>query len=91
MTDHTTRSAGDAPFEGAPTWLRILQAAIVGIVAGLALHVLLSMVVQGKEILPRLTAPTQCKKSSPARDAAAPAQKAPAVSSLRWTSGPAGS
>jgi hypothetical protein len=85
MTDEYGRT--DAPLEGAPTWVRVLQAAIVGIIAGLALHVLLSMVVlQGREILPRLTAPAQCKKSAPAHDAGSGAQKAPAVSSLRWTS-----
>lgn len=91
MTDESQLTT-DAPLDGAPMWVRILQAAIVGVVAGLALHVLLSMLVlQGKEILPRLTAPAQCKKSNPARDAERPAGKTPAVSSLRWTSVPGGS
>ena len=68
-----TRRAADAPFDGAPTWVRILQAAIVGMIAGLALHVLFSMVVlQGRENLPRATAPAQCKKNNPARGAEAP-------------------
>src|SRR5688572_32678699 len=45
------------------------QAAVVGVAAGLALHLLLSMVaLQGKELGPRPAAPTACKKNNPAKD-----------------------
>jgi hypothetical protein len=57
----------DAPIEGAPTWVRVVQAMLIGLVAGLALHVLLSMVVlQGSE---RVTAPKECRKNTPAKSA----------------------
>ena len=66
----------DAPIDGAPVWVRALQAAGVGIAAGLALHLLLSLtVLQGQEVTPR-HAPAECKlkKSAPARETQAPAQ-----------------
>jgi hypothetical protein len=78
MTHHADTPANDSPLDGAPTWLRVLQAALIGLVAGLALHLLFSMVVlQGKAL--RHEPPSQCKKSSPARDAAAPAKPGSAV------------
>jgi hypothetical protein len=72
MNDHHDRY--DSPIDGAPTWVRVIQAIIIGLVAGLALHALLSLVVlQGRE----MTAPRECRKNTPARTA--PQQlKAPA-------------
>lgn len=54
-----------APIDGAPTWVRILQAVVIGIVAGLALQALMSMVVLQKS--ERVVAPTECRKSNPAK------------------------
>ncbi len=66
------------PIAGAPTWLRVLQAAIIGLVAGLALHVLFSMVVlNGQTEGPKPPAPTQCKKTIPAREVANPPSASP--------------
>jgi hypothetical protein len=56
----------DSPLDGGPTWMRVVQAVLIGLVAGLALHVLLSMVVlQGRET----TAPRECRKNTPAKSA----------------------
>ena len=58
----------EMPIDGAPTWVRVVQAVLIGLVAGLALHALLSLVVlQGRELQPAITAPTECRKSNPAR------------------------
>jgi len=52
----------DSPIEGAPTWVRVVQAVLIGLVAGLALHALLSMVVlQGSE---RVAVPKECRKGN---------------------------
>jgi hypothetical protein len=56
----------DSSIDGAPTWVRVVQAVLIGLVAGLALHVLLSMVVlQGRET----TAPRECRKNTPVKSA----------------------
>jgi hypothetical protein len=56
----------DSPIDGGPTWVRVVQAVLIGLVAGLALHVLLSMVVlQGREA----TVPKECRKNVPAKGA----------------------
>jgi hypothetical protein len=61
-------------------WLRALQAALIGIAAGLALHAIFSVVVlQGESGGQGRAAPSQCKKSSPARDAVAPGVAVPGV------------
>ena len=66
------------PIAGAPTWLRLLQAAIIGLVAGLALHVLFSMVVlSGETPGPKRPGSSQCKKAVPAREVANPPSPAP--------------
>ena len=66
----------DSPIDGAPVWVRALQAGAVGVAAGLALHLLLSLVVlQGQEAQPRPPAPAECKKSNPAAKPAAPARR----------------
>ena len=71
------------PIVGAPTWVRVLQAALIGIVAGLALHAILSVVVlQGDGGGRSRSAPSQCKKGAPSRDAGAPASSAPRVSGV---------
>jgi hypothetical protein len=82
MTEDPQRK-DDSPIDGAPVWVRALEAAIVGIAAGLALHLLLSLVVlQGKELWPRPAAPATCKKSAPARETGAPANRtAPSANS----------
>ena len=75
-----------APIEGAPTWIRVVEAALIGVVAGLALNALLSMVVvHGESTRKPAAAPTECRRSQPARDAAAPSSSAPQVSGLTWT------
>jgi hypothetical protein len=52
--------------EEAPTWVRIVQAAIVGVIAGLALHALLSVVVlHGKDLWPSRNGAAECKKNAP--------------------------
>ena len=83
MTDET-HDRHESPIDGAPVWVRALQAAVVGVAAGLALHMLLSMAaVQGKELWSRPTAPTACKKSTPAKDAGTPSgRQTPAVGSV---------
>ena len=48
--DHQTDDHYDSWLDGAPTWVRVVQAVLIGLVAGLALHALLSLVVlQGSE------------------------------------------
>jgi hypothetical protein len=67
MNDDELRN-GEVPLDGAPTWVRIVQAVLIGLVAGLALHILLSMVVlQGRELWPGEREPRQCRKTAPAR------------------------
>ena len=73
MTDDVRRSPGEAPIEGAPTWVRALQAALIGIIAGLALHALLSLVVlHGETPEGKHPGPAQCKKAAPARESSSP-------------------
>src|SRR5688572_16933710 len=83
MTDET-HDRHQSPIDGAPVWVRALQAAVVGVAAGLVLHLLLSMVVlQGKELWSRPAAPAACKKSNPARDAGQPSgRQAPSVGTV---------
>ena len=48
--EHQTDDHNDSWLDGAPTWVRVVQAVLIGLVAGLALHALLSLVVlQGSE------------------------------------------
>jgi hypothetical protein len=57
----------ETPLDGAPTWVRIVQAAIVGVIAGLALHALLSVVVlHGEDLWPSRSHPKECRKATPA-------------------------
>jgi hypothetical protein len=68
---------------GAPIWLRALQAAVIGILAGFVLNAILSMVVlQGRGIGSADTPASECRRARPARDAATPAT-GPAVGSVR--------
>ena len=57
----------EVPLDGAPTWVRIVQAVLIGLVAGLALHLLMSVVVLGSNGRPGSTEPRQCRKTAPAR------------------------
>jgi len=77
----------ESPIDGAPVWVRALQAGAVGVAAGLALHLLLSFVVlQGQEVRPPPPAPAACKKSNPARETGAPTQRGtPSVSVIPAT------
>ena len=83
MTDET-HDRHESPIDGAPVWVRALEAAVVGVAAGLALHMLISMVtVQGKELWSRPAAPTACKKNNPAKDAGTPSgRQTPSVGSV---------
>ncbi len=86
MTDDPQLPPDEAAIDGAPTWLRILQAAGIGLVAGLALNALLSMVtLQGEGLAPTPTAPKECKKQAPAKDAVAPILDTPTLSGVTWT------
>ena len=63
--DHQTDERYDSWLDGAPTWVRVVQAVLIGLVAGLALHALLSLVVlQGSE---GATVPRECRKNLPAK------------------------
>jgi hypothetical protein len=83
MTDDT-HDSHESPIDGAPVWVRALQAAVVGIAAGLAIHMLLSLVVlQGKELWSRPTAPAACKKNNPAKDSGTPSgRQTPSVGAV---------
>ncbi|MGH9373440.1 MAG: hypothetical protein ACRD15_18110 [Vicinamibacterales bacterium] len=73
------------PLDGAPTWVRILQAAVIGVVAGFALNAVVSMVtVQGEGLEPEQAAPKTCKKPAPAKEADVPAINAPTLSGVTW-------
>jgi hypothetical protein len=66
-----------------PTWLRVFQAAVIGVAAGLALNALVSVVtVQGQGVEPKPTAPNACKKQAPPKDAVAPTPGGPTLSSV---------
>ena len=66
MEDDLQRKV-ETPLEGAPTWVRIVEAAIVGVIAGLALHALLSVVVlHGEDLWPSRNDGAACKKNAPA-------------------------
>jgi hypothetical protein len=86
MTDQS-QPQQDSPLDGAPVWLRAVQAGAVGVAAGFALHLLLSLVVlQGQETRPRPHAPAECKKSSPARETGGAGQRGtPSVSAVPAT------
>ena len=65
MEHHQTDDHYDSWLDGAPTWVRVVQAVLIGLVAGLALHALLSLVVlQGSE---GATVPKECRKGLPAK------------------------
>ena len=69
-----------------PTWLTALQAALIGVVAGLAVHAILSIVVlQAGDGAPAHSGPKECRKASPSRDSVTPRVEGPAVSHLHWT------
>jgi uncharacterized protein YggE len=66
-----------------PAWVTATQAAILGIVAGLALNALVSIVVQGKEQAPVRPAHSECQKRNPARDASTPSRSgSPRISAV---------
>ena len=73
MEHHQTDDHNDSWLDGAPTWVRVVQAVLIGLVAGLALHALLSLVVlQGSE---GATVPERVPQGS-AREGAATTQGA---------------
>ena len=66
MDDTPERLPDPPPLEGAPTWVRIIEAAVVGVIAGLALHALLSVVIlHGQDLWPSRSKGAECKKNSP--------------------------
>ena len=78
--DHQTDDHYDSWLDGAPTWVRVVQAVLIGLVAGLALHALLSLVVlQGSQ---GATVPKECRKSSPTK--AQPLKPAAAIRPAVW-------
>jgi len=84
MRDDSQSHDPGVPFEPAPTWLRALQAAAIGVIAGLALYAIMSVVVvHAGNANPVQPAPKTCTKASPAREVVVPALEGPAVSSLR--------
>ena len=63
--DQHSHDRYDSWLDGAPTWVRVIQAVLIGLVAGLALHTLLSLVVlQGAE---EAVVPKECRKHLPAK------------------------
>jgi hypothetical protein len=71
------------PLDGAPTWFVALQAGLVGLVAGLALYVILSFaVVQARNGSPAADGPKECKKAEPVREVVAPPPYVPVLSRL---------
>jgi hypothetical protein len=88
VSDDVQPNLSDPSVEGGPIWITVLQAGVIGLVAGLALNALLSMVVlRGEGMTPRQASPKQCRKHAPARDAVAPPAKTPAASTMsgvRW-------
>jgi hypothetical protein len=88
VSEDVQPNPSDPSAEGGPIWITILQAGALGLVAGLALNALLSMVVlRGEGMTPRQASPKQCKKQAPASDAVAPPAKTPATSTMsgvRW-------
>jgi hypothetical protein len=86
MTNNTSRGFDDGSIDGAPIWVRVLQAAVIGVGAGLALNAILSLVpLQGEGLTPKHTAPKECKKQGPSKDAATPRSNAPTVGAVTWT------
>ena len=65
MDDTPERLPDPPPLEGAPTWVRIIEAAIVGVIAGLALHALLSVLVLHGQVLWPSRGNAECKKTVP--------------------------
>jgi hypothetical protein len=71
-----------------PTWVRALQAAVIGVVSGIVLNAILSMAVLKGEAIdgtkrnePKTKA---CKKHAPTKDAGAPPINAPTIGGVRW-------
>jgi hypothetical protein len=84
MTDMHQPFPDDGVIGGAPIWVRMLQAVVIGLVAGLALNALLSMVTVHGEAMDG-SKPKQCKKAPPAHDASAPAPGGSTLSRYEWT------
>jgi hypothetical protein len=84
MTDMPQPFPDDGAIGGAPTWVRMLQAVVIGLVAGLALNALLSMFVVHGEAVDG-SKPKQCRKAAPAHDASRPAPNAPIIGRYRWS------
>lgn len=83
MMDGWQPNVSDIPLDGVPTWVRALQAGIVGMIAGLALYAIMSLaVVQARDPIPAHAGPKECRKAAPAREVVAPPIQGPAVSSL---------
>ena len=82
MTQHDNQPTLQS--ERGPTWVTAVEAVILGVVAGLALNALVSMVVvQGREQAPTAApAKSECRKQTP-RDASTPSRStAPRTSAV---------
>ncbi len=76
----------DSPLEGAPTWVRAVQAAVIGMIAGFVLHAMLSgLPLSGQQLDSRPAGTFDCRKSAPARDVVTPPAAGPSVSELGWS------
>jgi hypothetical protein len=85
MTD-ADRNVSDRSIDGAPVWVRVFQAAAIGVVAGLALNGIVSMVsLHGETLTPKHAPPKQCKKQAPAKDSASPKVSGPTMGAVSWT------
>jgi hypothetical protein len=86
MTNNSLRGFDDGATDGTPVWVRALQAAVIGVFAGLALNAIMSLVpLQGEGLAPKHTAPKECKKQGPSKDAATPRSDAPTVGAVTWS------
>jgi hypothetical protein len=85
-TTHDSQLPPDeTPIDGAPTWVRVLQAAAIGLIAGLALNALVSIVsVHGEGLPPQMPKECQKRQPEPDKDAGTPAS-APTLGLANWT------
>ncbi len=85
MTDDPQHLRDEAAIDGAPTWLTILQAVVIGLVAGFSLNALLTLTLQGEGHAAKPAAPKECRKQAPAKDAGAPPIHTLTLSGVSWT------
>ena len=87
-TDNPARKPHEQlPLEGMPTWVRALQAAVIGVIAGLALNAIVSMVVHGANAGGVDVERKSCRKAAPAKEVVAPPASRPQAlsSGVQWS------